>query len=376
ELSRYATDGVPHIDIKNDFHKIGFKSTEEVFSESSESNLAYVMYTSGSTGPAKGVGVEHRSILRLVKDQNYVILSNEQVFLQFAPLSFDASTFEIWGCLLNGGRLVVHPSGITSLKELGNAVAHNGVTVLWLTAGLFHQMVQEELPSLKGVTQLLAGGDTLHATQVRKVLERFPNMHVINGYGPTENTTFSCCYKVSRNGLEEFGENVPIGRPITNTQVYIVDESMQLAPLGAPGELCVAGAGLTRGYIKRPDLTAERFMPNPFSESKGERLYRTGDRARWRPDGSLEFLGRIDQQVKIQGYRIEPGEIEAALREHPEVQDAVVVAQRDALDEKRLVACIIPRNIASSPSSDVLREHLRKKLPHYMVPETYVNLKV
>ena len=376
ELKRYATESVAHIDVSNVFHKIGLESTEEVFNENLESSLAYVMYTSGSTGLPKGVGVEHRSILRLVKEQNYAVLNNEQVFLQFAPLAFDASTFEIWGCLLNGGRLVVYPPGITSLKELGNAVQRNGVTTLWLTAGLFHQMVEEELPSLKCVTQLLAGGDTLRAFQVRKVLEQFPNMHVINGYGPTENTTFSCCYRMASTQLEDFKNNVPIGRPIINTQVYVVDESMQLLPPGMPGELCVAGVGLARGYLSRPDLTAEKFMPNPFSESEGGRLYRTGDRVRWRPDRTLEFLGRIDQQVKIQGYRIEPGEIEAALREHPEVQDAVVVAQLGPLDEKRLVAYVIPKNVALDLQPDVLREHLRRKLPRYMVPDTYVNLDV
>ncbi len=272
-------------------------------------HLAYVMYTSGSTGRPKGVAVVHRGIVRLVRNTNYAKFDAEQVFLQLAPFSFDASTLEIWGPLLNGGRLVIPPSGMPSLADLSAMIRRHGVTTLWLTAGLFHQIVSEDIALLDPVQQVLAGGDVLSVPHVRRVLERRDGGGLINGYGPTESTTFACCCRLETP--HDLRQTVPIGRPIANTSVYILDRHLQPVPMGVAGEVYIGGDGLARGYVNQPGLTAEAFIPNPFARRDGERLYRTGDLARWLSDGRIEFLGRGDLQVKIRGYRIEPGEVEA-----------------------------------------------------------------
>ncbi|HSF40777.1 MAG TPA: amino acid adenylation domain-containing protein, partial [Thermoanaerobaculia bacterium] len=320
-------------------------------------NLAYVLYTSGSTGQPKGVAVTHRNVVRLVKETDYARFGPDEVFLQLAPVAFDASTLEIWGPLLNGGRLVVFPPGPPSLPELGRALERHGVTTLWLTAGLFHQMVEENLPGLRPVRQLLAGGDVLSPDHVRRVLEELPGTVLVNGYGPTENTTFTCCHPMTDPA--EVGATVPIGRPIANTSVYLIE-----------GELYAGGDGLARGYFGRPDLTAERFVPDPVSGRAGERLYRTGDLARFQPDGTIEFLGRADHQIKVRGFRIEPGEIESVLRALPGVLAAVVIAREDRPGEKRLVACVVKRG--EEPSAASLRQALEERLPPYMVPGLFV----
>ncbi len=273
--------------------------------------LAYAMFTSGSTGVPNGVCVTQRAVVRLVKETNYAEFGAEEVMLQLAPLSFDASTFEIWGCLLNGGRLVLMPPGAPTLEELGQVLSEQGVTTLWLTAGLFHLMVEQRAGDLSSLRQLLAGGDVLSVTQVKKFLERAGSTKLINGYGPTENTTFTCCHVMSAGSAIK--QTVPIGRPIANTQVYLLDENLEPVPVGVNGELYISGEGLARCYLKRPELTAAKFMPDPYSRSGGGRLYRSGDTARYRPDGVLEFVGRRDNQVKVRGFRIELGEIEAAL---------------------------------------------------------------
>jgi pristinamycin I synthase-3/4 len=304
-------------------------------------SLAYVMYTSGSTGRPKGVAVPHRAVARLVRDTDFIRLGPEQVFLQFAPVSFDASTLEIWGPLLNGGRLVIPPAHALSLEELGREIECHGVTTLWLTAGLFHQFVENHLDLLRPVRQLLAGGDVLSVAHVRRVLAELPETRLINGYGPTENTTFTCCHSMpAMQGEERLETSVPIGRPVAHTWVHLLDSHGQPVPLGVAGELCAGGSGLARGYLGRPDLTAERFVPDPLTGG-GNRVYRTGDLARRLPDGTIEFLGRIDQQVKMRGFRIEPGEIEAHLGEHPAVLHNVVMAREDIPRDKRLVAYVV-----------------------------------
>ncbi|HEY0510562.1 MAG TPA: amino acid adenylation domain-containing protein [Thermoanaerobaculia bacterium] len=327
-------------------------------------SLAYIMYTSGSTGLPKGVAVTHRNVARLVLGTDYARFGPDEVFLQLAPTSFDASTLEIWGPLLNGGRLVLPPEGRLSLAELGAIVRGEGVTTLWLTAGLFHQMVDEEIGGLAGVRQLLAGGDVVAPDRVRRALESLPGAVVINGYGPTEGTTFSACHRIA--APDDVGVTVPIGRPIANTTAWVLDAGMRPAPAGVPGDLHVGGDGLARGYLGRPDLTAERFVPDPFS--RGGRLYRTGDRARWLPNGRLDFLGRSDLQVKIAGWRIEPGEIEAALLAHPDVREAAVAAVEEG-DGKRLAAWV-----AGPPATADLRAWLRDRLPEPMVPSLWVHL--
>ena len=335
------------------------------------SNLAYIMYTSGSTGKPKGASVTQRGVVRLVKGSNYANLSAEEVFLQLAPISFDAATFEIWGSLLNGARLVVMPAHTPSLQELGRAIRQNQITTLWLTAGLFHLMVDEQLEDLKQVQQLLAGGDILSVSHVLKLLREAKGCRLINGYGPTENTTFTCCYSIT--DASQIVNSVSIGCPISNTQVYILDSQLQPVPIGVPGELYIAGDGLARGYFNRPELTARAFISNPFSDEPDARLYKTGDLARYLPDGNIEYLGRIDNQVKIRGYRIELGEIEETLRQHPAVQDAAAIARDDGSGNKGLVAYVVldPDKL---PSISNLRGYLQEKLPEYMVPSAFVTL--
>jgi amino acid adenylation domain-containing protein len=350
---------------------------ENVVSEASPENLAYISYTSGSTGRPKGVAITHRNVVRLVKNTNFAELTPDQTFLQLAPISFDASTLEIWGSLLNGARLVVMPPHAPSLAELGSTLRQHQVTTLWLTAGLFQLMVDEQLSSLQTLRQLLAGGDVLSAPHVRKVLQGIGPNRLINGYGPTENTTFTCCY--SMTATTEIESSVPIGRPVANTEVFVLDSHLQLTPVGVPGELFAAGAGLARGYLNRPELTAERFIPHPFSAVPGACLYRTGDRARYHPDGNIEFLGRVDHQVKLRGFRIELGEIEQVLGLHPNVREALVILREDAVSPgpiesgKQLVAYVV---LGAKPAFAMseLRQFLSEKLADYMVPSAFVAL--
>jgi len=345
----------------------------------SPGDLAYVMYTSGSTGQPKGVAVTHRNILRLIAGSGCARFGPEEVFLQLAPLSFDASTLELWGPLLHGGRLALFPNETPSLASLGEAIARHGVTTLWLTAGLFHQMVDGNLEGLRPLSQLLAGGDVLSPAHVRRALSGLPGLTLVNGYGPTEGTTFTCCHLLTDPAA--VGAAVPIGRPLGNTRVHVLDGELRPLPAGVPGELTIGGDGVAVGYLRRPELTAERFVPDPFGGESGDRLYRTGDRARCRPDGTLEFLGRLDQQVKIRGFRIEPGEIEAVLSAHPAVRLAAVLAlpAADGLD-RRLVAYVVPRAEPAAAEREegdlpaVLRLHLAAKLPAAMLPAVWVVL--
>ncbi|MEH2149873.1 non-ribosomal peptide synthase/polyketide synthase [Nostoc sp.] len=334
-------------------------------------NLAYVMYTSGSTGQPKGVSIVHRSVVRLVKENDYASFSAQEVFLQFAPITFDAATFEIWGCLLNSGRLIIFPPNTPSINELGQVIEQYQVTTLWLTAGLFHLMVDENIDALKPLHQLLAGGDILSVPHVQKFLQTVENCQLINGYGPTENTTFTCCYQIPTSLSPDV--SVPIGRPIANTQVYILDKYLQPLPIGVPGELYISGAGLARGYFNRPELTQEKFIPNPFEEARGSRLYKTGDKARYLSDGNIEYLGRIDNQVKIRGLRIELGEIEAVLSQHNDVQVSCVILREDTPGDKRLVAYIVTHQNCQPQMSEI-RQFLKTKLPDYMMPNAFVIL--
>lgn len=337
-------------------------------SDATAESLAYVAYTSGSTGAPKGVCVSHRAVARLVRQNNCVDFGPHEIFLQFSPIPFDASTFEIWGSLLNGARLVVHPAGSASLEELGRTIERHGVTTLWLTAGLFNQMVDHQAASLRGVRQLLAGGEALSAAHVKKALQVPGRRVLINGYGPTEATTFTCCHRMT--DASRIGETVPIGKPIANTRVYILDSNLNPVPASIPGELYIGGDGLARGYLNCPELNAEKFVPDHLSGHPGQRLYRTGDLVRYGPDGAIEFLGRIDRQVKLRGFRVEPGEVEAVLLRHPSVRSVAVVAVGEGAD-KRLVAYVVllGSEINSSPE---LRSFLQDQLPAYMIPAQFV----
>lgn len=353
-----------------DAAEISQQSTENPTNLATADNLAYVMYTSGSTGEPKGVMVEHRAVVRLVKNTNYLELNETEVFLQFSPISFDASTLEIWAPLLNGGCLAIMPPQTQSLGQIGATIARHGVTSAWLTAGLFNVMVDQRLQDLRPLRQLLVGGDALSPAHVERAMQGLPGCRLINGYGPTEGTTFSCCHTIVAADLRS--SSIPIGRPIANTQAYLINERNELAATGEQAELCIAGDGLARGYLNRPDLTAAKFTSYKLNDDLQVRLYRTGDLARYREDGVIEFLGRADGQVKISGYRIETGEIETVLMQHPLVRFAVVVARQSGHGEKKLVAYVGPGNDGCNAAE--IRGFLQQKLPPYMVPATLVFL--
>ncbi|WP_367127903.1 amino acid adenylation domain-containing protein [Saccharothrix sp. HUAS TT1] len=329
-------------------------------------DLAYIAYTSGSTGTPKGVCVPHRAVARLVHEPDFVTLAATDVVLHHAPVAFDASTLEVWGALLNGARLAVAPPGDLAPAEVADFVRAEGVTVAWLTAGLFHQVLDTAPADLKGVRQLLAGGDVLSPSHVDKAVALLPDTVLTNGYGPTENTTFTCCHAV-RGPLTT--ATVPIGTPIRGGAAHLLDDDLRPVPDGEVGELYAAGDGLAHGYLNRPALTAERFLPDPATP--GGRMYRTGDLARRLPDGAFEFVGRADAQVKLRGFRVEPGEVETALAAHPDVLDAAVVPQPDRAGGRRLAAFYTTEGPVSVAD---LRRALAAALPRYMVPATFTRL--
>ncbi|MBZ4409176.1 amino acid adenylation domain-containing protein [Myxococcus sp. XM-1-1-1] len=330
-------------------------------------DLAYVVFTSGSTGRPKGVCVPHRGVLRLVLGTNHVDVTPEDVLLQLAPVAFDASTFEIWGSLLNGARLAVFTQGAAGLDELGPFLEAQGVTIVWMTTGLFHQLVELGLPGTAKVRELLTGGEVLSVPHARKALAQLPHVRLVNFYGPTENTTFTSFHPMRGALAEEDSTAVAIGRSISGTRMYVLDESLRAVPDGEVGELYTGGLGLAWGYWRRADLTGERFLPDPWSDTPGGRMYRTGDLARVRPDGAVEFIGRRDHQVKLRGFRIELGEVESALRQHARVTEALAFVREDSPGDRRLVAYVVAR-----ASSSELREHVQRQLPGHMVPSAIV----
>ncbi|RKH40016.1 amino acid adenylation domain-containing protein [Corallococcus sicarius] len=328
--------------------------------------LAYVMYTSGSTGRPKGVCIPHRGVVRLVKGVSFARFGPDEVCLQLAPSAFDASTVELWGALLHGAKLVVMGAHQPSLEELAQTLERQGITTLFLTTALFEQMTLAQPQALARVRQVMTGGDVLSPVAARRLLEA--GRGVINAYGPTENTAYSTTFNVT--DAKDLERPVPIGRPISHSTAYVLDARGAPVPVGVAGELYVGGDGLAWGYLHQPALTAERFVPHPFSTTPGARLYRTGDRARWRADGVLDFLGRNDSQVKVRGFRIEPGEIETALKESPGVKDAVVVVREYAPGDKRLVAYVVGAEV----DPGALRTSLAARLPSHLVPSAFVKL--
>ncbi|MCM3783798.1 amino acid adenylation domain-containing protein [Neobacillus mesonae] len=326
-------------------------------------DLAYLIYTSGTTGEPKGVMIEHRSILRLVKNTNYADFSNCKI-LQTGSLAFDASTFEIWGALLNGGTLyMVEEEVLTSSKHLENAIERFDINTMWLTVSLFNQLVAEDRTSLSHLKQLLIGGEQLSEHHVKRFKEQNGSTRLINGYGPTETTTFAVTHEIEG----EFKRPIPIGKPISNTEVIVMN-GKQLCGIGIPGELLIGGPGLARGYLGLPELTAERFVPHPYKE--GERLYRTGDLVCWRKDGSIDYLGRLDQQVKVRGYRIELSEISARIQEQHGVLEAVAVVKE--VNGEKIICGYFSANRKWDVS--LLKKQITQHLPSYMMPAYLVQL--
>jgi amino acid adenylation domain-containing protein len=342
--------------------KAGAATPAELFHPGlSPEDPAYLLFTSGSTGKPKGVLVPHRGVTRLVRDNGFMPITDQDTFLQAAPLSFDASTLEIWGPLLNGGTLVI-PSKGTGLDEIAAAVRDQGVTTLWLTAGLFQVMIEEHAESLKGLRYLLAGGDVLSVSHVHRALAALPGTTLINGYGPTENTTFTTCHTIREQDCNR--PSIPIGRPIGNTTAFILDDHGRPVPAGIHGELFTGGNGLALGYHGDPALTGEKFVTHP----RFGRLYRTGDLCRWLADGTIEFIGRRDHQVKVRGFRIEPGEIETVLASHPEVRQAKVAVRGDSAETKRILAwAIVEQGSLLDPGK--LDAWLVARLPAFLQPD-------
>ena len=337
-------------------------------------SLAYILFTSGSTGRPKGVMVEHRSVLRLVCETDYVAFGPGERFAQVSDASFDAFTFELWGALLHGGALCVVPTEtLLTAGGLGRALKENRLTSMFLTSALFTEVMADHPDSFAGMHNLLVGGDALNVTRVRQLIEGDPAHRpasLLNGYGPTETTTFAVCGLI--DAVPAAATSVPIGRPIANTSGYVLDALLRPVPTGVPGELFIGGPGVARGYVNRPALTAERFLPDPFAAG-GARMYRTGDVVRYLRDGTIEFLGRADDQIKIRGFRIEPGEVEAALTAHPGVARTAVIVDEPP-SGRRLVAYVVPAGPDTPVPASGLREFLAATLPPYMIPAAFVEL--
>ena len=332
-------------------------------------DLAYTMFTSGSTGTPKGVMITHRGIVRLALEPDQSRVGPEDVVLHLSSTSFDAATYDIWGALVNGARLVVAPAGRLSTLDIGDLLREHRVTTVLMPTGVFQLMVDERPQDLTGLRRLLAGGDVLSGGHAGRLARSAPDCAVLNVYGPTEITSIMTTHRVAPD--QQADRSVPIGRAMSGTYLRVLDDRMEPVAAGSPGQLYAGGAGMARGYLNDPARTADRFVPDPWLA--GARLYATGDLVRELPDGTLEFLNRMDDQFKKRGFRIEPGEVEAALRADPQVRDAVVLADGVTADTRRLVTVVLrARSAAGRPDFlDAVRARLRAALPEYLVPDLW-----
>lgn len=361
------------IDIDQEWDKVASLTKAPLTNIVVPDDLIYIIYTSGSTGEPKGAMIEHRAVTRLVKETNYIDILPSDHIAQASNIAFDAATLEIWGALLNGAALYLVPNEILlKTDSFATFLQENQITILWLTVALFNQYALEHPNMFGGLRYLMAGGDALTPEIIYKVLaaETAPQ-NLLNGYGPTENTTFTTTYNIQHE--LPAGQSIPIGKPITNTTCYILDDQFNPVPVGVEGELYAGGEGVARGYLHRDDLTAEKFIQNPFTNDPKSRLYKTGDVVRWLPDGNIEFIGRKDTQVKIRGFRIEIGEIEHAILELPIIKQAVVVVcQHPQLG--KLLAAYFVTNTREVVKENEIRKMLGQHLPEYMLPTYFIQL--
>jgi amino acid adenylation domain-containing protein len=372
--------GAKVICLDSNWEIIAQEKTDNLVSEATAENLAYVIYTSGSTGKPKGVLVSHGNVMRLMKaTEPWYNFDQEDVWTLFHSYAFDFSVWEIWGVLLYGARLVIVPYDVSrSPKDFYNLLVNERVTVLNQTPSAFYQLIQAEetlFPKNDLALRLIIfGGEALELQSLKPWFKRHgdQNPQLVNMYGITE-TTVHVTYRPITNEDVQSGQGSVIGERIPDLQLYVLDGNLQPVPIGVAGELFVGGAGLARGYHNRPELTVERFIPNPYSNKPGARLYKTGDVARYLPNGDLEYLGRADQQVQIRGFRVELGEIEVVLAEYPGVNMAVVMAREDRPGDKRLVAYVVASH-EPTPTFGELRSFLKEKLPDYMIPSGFVYL--
>ena len=353
--------------LDRDWDEIAQQSNQSFETQVLPENLAYVVYTSGSTGQPKAAAVSHRSMIRLIRDTNYVQFQGDEVVAQTVNMSFDPSTFEIWGALLHGCRLVIITNEVLlDVERFAEEIVDKGVQVMFLATALFNEVGRLKPAMFNTVKDLLVGGEAIYPVTAAAVLEQGGPERLVNAYGPAECTSFSAWYHIREVARDAAG--VPIGAPVANTQLYVLDRNRNLEPVGIMGQLYIGGEGLARGYWGRPELTAERFIPDPYGSQPGGRLYISGDLARWMEDGNLEFFGRQDNQIKIRGFRVELGEIEVALLQHGKVRNCAVVMKTVA-SGKQLVAYV-----SGEANADELKNYLKAKLPEYMVPGIYVML--
>ena len=343
---------------------------EQPFPTAVPEQLAYTMYTSGSTGQPKGVQISHRNVMDLIMHADWIDFTPVVRTLQLASLGFDASTFEIWGALLTGGACVLLSDRVPDIRDIQTCIREYGTDTAFITASLFNSIINENPKALEGMRHILVGGEALSVRHLQKAAEHLPQVRFSNGYGPTETTVFACVHNI-REELNEEVHTIPIGKPLPYSQALVVDKHGHPVPVGAMGELLIGGDGLTRGYLNQPSLTARILVPHPFSKTPGARLYRTGDQVRWLEDGTLEFIGRIDTQVKLRGFRIELDEISTHLSQLPGVVDAVTVMVRDEHGQHQLDAYLVPEP-GTEPDVPTLRGQLAASLPKYMIPARFL----